>query len=160
MARRATRVCIFGFASTDCCALRLGYKLPCDSAQHGGNCRWDGTSRANGAGGALTPATPPDFYDWMHVHVGASHADMRRCGWSFRGIFAAAAPLVRKHPAELYEHLRDELGKAVFPVAGMYMERMWRRMLLCAPPTPPGALLPWERPEAAALLAKHKDSDA
>ena len=103
----------------------------------------------------MTPATPSDFYDWMLVHAGTTHADMRRCGWSFRGIFAAAAPLVRKHPPELYAHLRDELGEAVFPVAGMYMERLWRRLLLCAPPTPPGAAMPWERPEAAALLAQY-----
>ena len=103
----------------------------------------------------MTPATPSDFYDWMLVHAGTTHADMRRCGWSFRGIFAAAAPLVRKHPPELYAHLRDELGEAVYPVARTYKARLWRRLLLCAPPTPPGAAMPWERPEAAALLAQY-----
>ena len=31
--------------------------------------------------------------------------------------------------------LEAELGRAVFPTAGMYMERLWRRVLLCMPPS-------------------------
>ena len=55
-----------------------------------------------------------------------------RCGWSFRGIFAASKRAIRKHPPSFYAQLEEQLGAAVFPVAGMYMERLWRRVLLCA----------------------------
>jgi hypothetical protein len=115
--------------------VRAGYKFPCSNAQRGGlDCRWDGTSGANeGAGGALVPAMPTDFYDWMLMHTGTLHSDMLRCGWSFRGVFAASAASIRKHRPGFYANLEEQLGAAVFPVAGMYMERMWRRVLLCAP---------------------------
>lgn len=144
-----------------------GYKLPCGDAQRGGtDCAWDGTSGGNAAArGVLTPATPPDFHDWMLLHTGTLHSDMARaapprlhaasdsgasadarvraqlrCGWSFRGIFAASAGAIRKHSPAFYANLEDQLGAAVFPVAGMYMERLWRRVLLCA--RPDAGLLP------------------
>ncbi len=151
----------------------LGYKLPCESAQRGGACRWDGSSRANGAAGALVPAMPPDFFHWMAAHTHTTHADMARsaarallraicrliwrsfgahsaliahltrarwpvaapqlrCGWSFRGVFAASGAAIRKHPPAFYANLEAQLGVATFPVAGMYMERMWRRVFLCS----------------------------
>jgi len=58
-----------------------------------------------------------------------------RCGWSFRGLFAVSQASVRKHPRAFYANLRAELGKHRFPMAGMYMERLWRRVFLCAQPT-------------------------
>lgn len=122
-----------------------GYKLPCASAQRGGACRWAGTSGSNTAAGKeLAAAEPPGFQEWLWYHLGTSNAAMLRCGWSFRGIFAASAAAIRRQPPSLYAHLRDELGKAAFPVAGMYMERAWRRLLLCAPARAAGSL-PWEQ---------------
>ena len=94
------------------------------------------------------PAEPRDFYDWFAVHTGASRAALLRCGWSFRGVFAASASAVRRHPPAYYAHLEAQLGAAVFPVAGMYMERLWRYALRCAPRTPPGGPMPWEAWEA------------
>jgi hypothetical protein len=38
---------------------------------------------------------------------------------------------VRKHRPGFYANLEEQLGGATFPVAGMYMERLWRRVLLC-----------------------------
>jgi len=110
-----------------------GFKLPCASAQRGGDCRWDGTTGGNSArGGALVAAEPPDFYDWMRAHAETRPRDMLACGWSFRGVFAASAAAVRRHPPPFWLRLEAELGKHAFPVAGMYMERLWRRVLLCS----------------------------
>ena len=111
-----------------------GFKLPCNSRNRGGpQCRWDGTSGGNGGGGGwLSPAEPVDFYDWMWVHTGTRPRQMWACGWGFRGVFAVGAESARKHSPEFYAHLEAELGKHAFPVAGMYMERMWRRVFLCA----------------------------
>jgi hypothetical protein len=63
----------------------------------------------------------------------AARLHQLRCGWSFRGVFAASSASIRKHRPGFYANLEEQLGVAVFPVAGMYMERMWRRILLCAP---------------------------
>jgi hypothetical protein len=47
-------------------------------------------------------------------------------------VFAASGAAIRKHPPAFYANLEAQLGVATFPVSGMYMERMWRRVFLCS----------------------------
>lgn len=84
-------------------------------------------------GGALTPATPPLFPDWLAAHLGgATEADVRACGWGNRGMLAVSRAAVLARPREFYANLVEQLGQAAFPMAGMFMERMWRHTFLCA----------------------------
>ena len=121
------------FAQSRLKELVQGFKFPCADRNVGSRqCRWDGTSGANPLGGALVPAEPNDFLAWMRVHAHTTLWDMLACGWSFRGVFAASRGAIRSHEVGLYDHLRGELAKAKFPMAGMYQERLWRRLFLCS----------------------------
>jgi hypothetical protein len=56
-----------------------GFKFPCADRNRGGaDCRWDGTSGANPAAGALAAAEPSDFYEWMGIHTETTRTDMVR----------------------------------------------------------------------------------
>ena len=121
------------FAHSRVKELVQGFKFPCADRNRGSKqCRWDGTSGANPQAGVLAPAEPNDFVEWMRLHTSTTVWDMLRCGWSFRGVFAASKAAIRGHEVGLYAHLRDELSKAMFPMAGMYQERLWRRLFLCS----------------------------
>ena len=121
------------FAHSRLKELVQGFKFPCKDRNVGSTgCRWDGTSGANPTGGQLVPAEPNNFITWMRVHADTSVWDMLACGWSFRGVFAASGAAIRGHDVALYSHLRGELAKAKFPMAGMYQERLWRRLFLCS----------------------------
>lgn len=110
-----------------------GMKLPCgDSEEGGATCAWRGTTSSSG--NTLAPASPATFGAWAMRHAGVtSKGALRSCGWSFRGVFAASSTSIAAHPPRFYELLEAELSGAVFPVAGMYMERLWRWVLLCHP---------------------------
>lgn len=82
--------------------------------------------------GYLAPATPPVFSDWLWQHLHSTQLHIARCGWGNRGMFAASRAAVHKHPPELYERLLGELSRDAFPMAGMFMERLWRRVFLCS----------------------------
>lgn len=74
---------------------------------------------------------PADYFHWMRVHAGVTPLSLYRCGWGFRGVFAASRGAILRRPPAYYARLEAELGRAVFPVAGMYQERLWRRILYC-----------------------------
>jgi hypothetical protein len=88
-------------------------------------------ARARAAYAMRRLRTPPHSHSLTPFVFRALH--QLRCGWSFRGVFAASSASIRKHRPGFYANLEEQLSVAVFPVAGMYMERMWRRILLCAP---------------------------
>lgn len=84
-------------------------------------------------GGRLTPASPPLFPAWLDAHLGgATRADMRRCGWGNRGMVVVSKAAILANPKEFYENLLAQLSHDVFPMAGMFMERLWRRVFLCS----------------------------
>ena len=83
--------------------------------------------------GRLVPATPPDFLDWLQQHLfGTTRHDMTRCGWGNRGMVVVSRAALRAHPRAFYENVLEQLSHDVFPMAGMFMERLWRRVFLCS----------------------------
>ena len=110
-----------------------GYNFPCVDTRRGGeDCTYFGHTDGANTDGRLAPATPPDFLDWMWLHMRSTRRDMARCGWGNRGMLAASRAAVHKHPLGLYEGLLAQLSRDVFPTAGMFMERLWRRVFLCS----------------------------
>ena len=91
--------------------------------------------RADGVNpsGKLVPASPPDFLEWMDLHLGGTtRRQMARCGWGNRGMVVVSRAAVRGHSLEFYDNILQQLSSDVFPMAGMFMERLWRRVLLCS----------------------------
>ena len=90
--------------------------------------------------GQLVPASPPDFLDWMQQHMeGATRRQMARCGWGNRGMVVVSRAAIRAHARAFYDNLLQQLSNDVFPMAGMFMERLWRRVFLCSTMAPGGA---------------------
>jgi hypothetical protein len=57
---------------------------------------------------------------------------MARCGWGNRGMVVVSRAAVRGHSLEFYDNILQQLSSDVFPMAGMFMERLWRRVFLCS----------------------------
>ncbi len=86
------------------------------------------------------PAVPSDFLEWMTAHLGGTtRRQMARCGWGNRGMVVVSRAAVRSHTRAFYENLFEQLSHDVFPMAGMFMERLWRRIFLCSAMSPGGA---------------------
>ncbi len=85
------------------------------------------------------PAQPPDFLEWMQQHLfGTTRRQMARCGWGNRGMIVVSRAAVRSHALPFYQNILEQLSSDVFPMAGMFMERLWRRVWLCSAMAPGG----------------------
>ena len=83
--------------------------------------------------GKLVPASPPDFLEWMDLHLGGTtRRQMARCGWGNRGMVVVSRAAVRAHALAFYDNILQQLSQDVFPMAGRFMERLWRRVFLCS----------------------------
>jgi len=79
------------------------------------------------------PASPPDFLEWMDLHLGGTtRRQMARCGWGNRGMVVVSRAAVRAHALTFYQNILQQLSSDIFPMAGMFMERLWRRVFLCS----------------------------
>ena len=95
----------------------------------------DALPRADGVNptGKLVPASPPDFLEWLDLHLGGTtRRQMARCGWGNRGMVVVSRAAVRAHALAFYDNILQQLSQDVFPMAGMFMERLWRRVFLCS----------------------------
>ncbi len=116
------------------CWLPVGYNFPCKDHRRGGTeCVYFGHTDGVNPSGKLVPAQPPDFLDWMTQHLGGTtRRQMARCGWGNRGMVVVSRAAVRAHALPFYANLLAQLSDDVFPMAGMFMERLWRRVFLCS----------------------------
>ena len=91
------------------------------------------------------PAVPSDFIAWLDTHLeGTTRKQMARCGWGNRGMVVVSKAAIRTHARAFYDNILEQLSHDVFPMAGMFMERLWRRVFLCSavvPGAPGGAAL-------------------
>lgn len=110
-----------------------GVNFPCKDHRRGGtDCAYFGHTDGVNPTGRLVPADPPDFYAWLDVHLeGTRRKHIRRCGWGNRGMVIVSKAAIRGHSKEFYANIVDQLGRDVFPMSGMFMERLWRRVWLC-----------------------------
>ena len=89
--------------------------------------------------GQLVPADPPDFYAWLDKHLEhTQRKHIRRCGWGNRGMIVVSKAAIKAHSREFYASIVEQLGRDVFPMSGMFMERLWRRVWLCSNMEPGG----------------------
>jgi len=111
-----------------------GYNFPCVDHRRGGTeCTYFGHTDGVNPSGQLVPAQPPDFLDWLQLHLeGTTRHHMARCGWGNRGMVLVSAAAIRTHPRAFYDNLLLQLSSDVFPMAGMFLERLWRRIFLCS----------------------------
>jgi hypothetical protein len=69
----------------------------------------------------------------MDLHLGGTtRRQMARCGWGNRGMVVVSRAAVRAHALAFYDNILQQLSQDVFPMAGMFMERLWRRVFLCS----------------------------
>ena len=117
-----------------------GYNFPCKDHRRGGReCVYFGHTDGVNPSGRLVPAQPPDFLEWMQAHLGGTtRRQMARCGWGNRGMVVVSRAAVGSHPKAFYQNLLAQLSDDVFPMAGMFLERLWRRVFLCSAMQPGG----------------------
>ena len=111
-----------------------GVNFPCVDHRRGGTqCVYFGHTDGVNPSGQLVPAQPPDWLDWLDMHVeGTRRAHIARCGWGNRGMVVVSRAAIRGHSRAFYENIVEQLSHDVFPMAGMFMERLWRRVFLCS----------------------------
>ncbi len=137
--RRGGTECVY-FGHTGACVVRRTQACPFAASKQATHMRSLRTPDGVNPTGQLVPASPPDFLDWMTAHLGGTtRRQMARCGWGNRGMLAVSAAAVRAHPLAFYDNILQQLSHDVFPMAGMFMERLWRRVFLCSAMAPGGA---------------------
>ena len=111
-----------------------GVNFPCRDHRRGGtDCVYFGHTDGVNPTGSLTPAQPSDWIEWLDAHLeGTRRFQIARCGWGNRGMVVVSRAAIRGHSKQFYANLVSQLERDVFPMAGMFVERLWRRMFLCS----------------------------
>lgn len=117
-----------------------GVNFPCKDHRRGGtDCVYFGHTDGVNPTGRLVPADPPDFYAWLDLHLEhTQRRHIRRCGWGNRGMIIVSKAAIQAHSRHFYANILEQLSKDVFPMSGMFMERLWRRVWLCSTMEPGG----------------------
>ena len=110
-----------------------------DHRRGGTECTYFGHTDGVNPSGRLAPAQPADWLEWLDAHVeGTRRHQVARCGWGNRGMVVVSRAAVRGHSRAFYQNILEQLSRDVFPMAGMFMERLWRRVWLCSNMEPGG----------------------